>query len=124
MSTAAEIQEAISEARSLVRAAGEVWAGGDFQRCEEAPGFLSSAVESVRRANDLLLSASPSVRRQAQSPATALAHEVARLDRLVDSSAAFYRGIAARVQGAGASYDSYGLSAAVPESPGSPRIEI
>ena len=124
MSTAAEIQQSIGEARSLVRAAGDAWAAGTFQRIGEAPTLLSSAVEIVRRANELLLSASPNVRRQAQTHAAALAYEVAELARLVDSSAAFYRGIAARVQGAGASYDSCGLATVLPESSGSPHIEV
>ena len=86
--------------------------------------MLSSAVEIVRRADELLLSASPDVRRLARPHAAALGQEVAQLGRLVDSSAAFYRGIAARVQGAGAAYDSRGLSAAVPELAGSPHIEV
>ena len=123
MSTAAEIQRAIGEARFLVRAAGDVWAAGDFQRIVEAPALLSSAVEIVRRADELLLSASPSVRRQAQPEAAALANAVASLAQLVDSSAAFYRGIAARVQGAGASYVPGGLAAVLPESLGLPPIE-
>ena len=124
MSKAADIQQEIGQARSLVRAAGDAWAAGNLQRIVEAPALLSSAVEIVRRADELLLSASPAVRRQAQSHAAALAQEVSRLARLVDSSAAFYRGIAARVQGAGASYDSCGLAAALPEFPGSPHIDV
>lgn len=124
MSTAAEIQQAIGEARSLVRAAGDAWAAGTFQRIGEAPTLLSSAVEIVRRADELLLSASPDVRRQAKSRAAALACEVAQLARLVDSSAAFHRGIAARVQGAGAGYDSYGLAAGTPDAPRSADIEV
>ena len=124
MSAAAEIQQAMKEARFLVRAAGDVWAAGNFQRIVEAPALLSSAVEIVRRTDELLLSASQNVRRQAQSDAAALANEVAKLARLVDSSAAFYRGIAARVQGAGASYDSRGLAASVLESTASPHIEV
>ena len=124
MSTAAEIQRVIGEARSLVRAAGNVWATGDFQQIVEAPALLSSAVEIVRRADELLLSASPNVRRQAQPDAASLASAGAKLAQLVDSSAAFYRGIAARVQGAGSSYDSCGLLASVPESAGPPHIEV
>lgn len=124
MSTAAEIQRAIGESRSLVRAAGNVWASGDFRRIVDAPALLSSAVEIVRRADELLLSASPNVRRQAHPDAAALANEVANLAQLVDSSAAFYRGLAARVEGAGASYDACGLVASVPESTGSPPIEV
>ncbi len=124
MSTAAEIQQAIGAARSQVRAAGDAWAVGNFQRIVEAVTFLPSAVEIVRRANELLLSASPTVRRQAQTHAAALAGEVTQLARLLDSSAAFYRGIATRVQGAGAAYDSCGLAAAPPESPRSADIEV
>ena len=123
MSTAAEIQQAFDEARSLVRAARDGWAAGKCQRIAEAPATLAAAVEIVRRAGELLLSVSPGVRRQAQSHAAALAHEVAQLCRLVDSSAAFYRGIAARVQGAGASYVPGGLAAVLPESLGLPPIE-
>ena len=115
MNAAVEIQHTIGEARSLVRAAGDAWAAGNTQRIGEAPALLSSAVEIVRRADELLLSASPDIRRHARMHAAALANEVAELAQLVDSSAAFYRGIAARVQGAGAAYDTRGLMADVPE---------
>jgi hypothetical protein len=124
MNAAVEIQHSIGEARSLVRAAGDAWAAGNAQRIGEAPALLSSAVEIVRRADELLLSASPDVRRHARMHAAALANEVAELAQLVDSSAAFYRGMAARVQGAGASYDSCGLATVLPESSGSPHIEV
>ena len=124
MSTAGDIRQAITEAQSRVRAAGDVWAAGNLQRVAEAPALLSSAVEILHRADAQLLSAPPNVRRQAHIEAAALAHEVAKLARLVDSSAAFYRGMAARIQGAGASYDSCGLAAAVPEFPVPPSIEV
>lgn len=115
-STTDDIRQAITGGRTCVSAAADAWTAGDRQRMAEAPALLLSAVEMVRRAGELLRSAAPHVRRQIYPDAAALSREVAQLNRLVDSSAAFYRGIAARVQGAGAAYDTRGLIAAEPES--------
>ena len=123
MSTAPEIQQAIGKARSLVRAASEEWVAGNNQELA-VPALLSSAVEIVRRADVLLLAAPLNVRRCAQPQAVALAKDVGEFAQLVDSSAAFYRGIAARFQGAGSAYDSRGLAASAPELVGSPQIEV
>ena len=123
MNTAPEIQQAIGKARSLVRAAHDEWVAGNNEKFA-VPALLSSAVEIVRRADVLLLAAPLNIRRCAQSQAAALAQEVAEFAQLVDSSAAFYRGIAARVQGAWSAYDSRGLAASVPELVGSPQIEV
>ena len=122
MNTAPEIQQEIGKARSLVRSASEEWVAGNNEGLV-VPALLSSAVEIVRRADVLLLAAPLNIRRCAQSQAAALSQEVAEFAQLVDSSAAFYRGIAARVQGAGAAYDCRGLAASVPEL-GSPQIEV
>ena len=115
-SATADIRRALTEGRARVSAAAGVWIAGDFARIAEAPELLLSAVELVRQAGELLQSAAPNVRRQIQPDAAALAREVSQLSRLVDSSAAFYRGIAARIQGEGSAYDTRGLIAAVPES--------
>ena len=115
MTTTADIRRALTEGRSRVNAAADAWIAGDIQRIAEAPALLLSAVELVRQAAELLEAAAPNVRRQIHPDAAALAREVSQLSRLVDSSAAFYRGIAARVQGAGAAYDTRGLMADVPE---------
>jgi hypothetical protein len=103
--------EALQQARSGVRRAIDEWDASDLSRVETNIRFLEESVDRLRSAEQELRHCRPEVREELVAAVIGLKQDIARISRVVDAGASFYRGLALRLMGSASTYTPSGRMA-------------
>lgn len=89
--------DAVRETRKGVRRAIEGWDGAGIYRIQICIEFLEESVVKLHSAEQLVRKCRPEAREGLAAAVLGLKQDIARLSRVVDAGASFYRGLAQRL---------------------------